>query len=96
MSRLRTAYVVQARVLGFMGLSTEAMQSYDKMVAVSENYWHAHPDDERAFVALTNAYNNSALIDDPRLSEIRELRADTRSAAQIQMGDRQVADTQAR
>jgi non-specific serine/threonine protein kinase/serine/threonine-protein kinase len=69
MSRLSTAYTVQARVLGFMGLSTEAIQSYDKVIAVSEDYWHAHPDDERAFVALTNAYNNSALIDDPRLSE---------------------------
>ncbi len=67
--RLCTAYLVQARVLGFMGLSTEAMQSYDKMVAVSEDYWHAHPDDERAFVALTTAYNNYALVDDPRLSE---------------------------
>lgn len=69
MIRLRTAYVVQARVLGFMGLSIEAMRSYDKMIAVSEEYWHAHPDDERAFVALTTTYNSAALADDPRLAE---------------------------
>jgi len=69
MLRLRTAYMVQARILSFMGLSLEAMTSLGRMIAVSEAYWHAHPDDERAFVALTHAYNNAALIDDTRLSD---------------------------
>ena len=51
-----------------MGLSLEAMDSLEKLITVSETYWHAHPDDERAFEALSTAYNNAAIIDDPRLN----------------------------
>ena len=43
------------------------MESLDKLIGVSEAYWHAHPDDERAFLALGTAYGNAAIIDDPRL-----------------------------
>ena len=43
------------------------MDTLDKLIGVSETYWHAHPDDERAFEALSTAYNNAAIIDDPRL-----------------------------
>jgi len=68
LSQFVNAYVVQARILGFMGLSLEAMESLDKLIGVSEAYWHTHPDDERAFQALSTAYNNAAHIDDPRLT----------------------------
>ncbi len=68
MHRLRAAYTVQAQILGFMGLSLESIASLDKSIAVVEAYWHAHPEDERAFVALSRAYNVAALTDDPRLS----------------------------
>jgi len=68
LARLVNAYLTQARILGFMGLSLEAMESLDKLINVSETYWHAHPNDERAFQALSTAYNNAAHIDDPRLS----------------------------
>ena len=67
LARLVSAYVTQARILGFMGLPLEAMDSLEKLINVSESYWHAHPDDERAFEALSTAYNNAAIIDDPRL-----------------------------
>jgi tetratricopeptide (TPR) repeat protein len=67
LARLVSAYVTQARILGFMGLSLEAMDTLDKLIGVSETYWHAHPDDERAFRALSTAYNNAAILDDPRL-----------------------------
>jgi eukaryotic-like serine/threonine-protein kinase len=73
LSRLVSAYVAQARILGFMGFSLEAMGSLDKLIGVSEAYWHAHPDDERAFQALSTAYNNAAHIDDPRLTGEAEI-----------------------
>jgi len=67
LARFVKAYVTQARILGFMGSPLGAMESLDKLINVSETYWHAHPDDARAFQALGTAYNNAALIDDPRL-----------------------------
>jgi tetratricopeptide (TPR) repeat protein len=70
LDRLVKAYLAQARIFGFMGLSLEAMGSLDKLIGVSEAYWRAHPDDERALQALSSAYNNAAHIDDPRLSGI--------------------------
>jgi tetratricopeptide (TPR) repeat protein len=66
-SRFVDAYVTQARILGFLGLSLEAVQSLDKLIVVTEAYWHAHPDDERALLILGTAYNNAAILDDPRL-----------------------------
>ena len=69
MQRLRNAYIYQSQILGFMGLSLEAVGAADKAIAVSEAYWRAHPDDERGLMALTIAYNNASMIDDPRLSE---------------------------
>ncbi|HEU5135271.1 MAG TPA: serine/threonine-protein kinase [Steroidobacteraceae bacterium] len=68
LARLVTAYVTEARILGFMGSSLEAMHTLDKLISVSETYWQAHPDDERAFQALSTSYNNAAHIDDPRLT----------------------------
>jgi len=67
LARSVNAYVTQARILGFMGASLEAVESLDKLIGVSEAYWHAHPDDERAFLALGTAYGNAAILDDPRL-----------------------------
>jgi len=67
LARFVNAYVTQARIQGFMGLSLEALDTLEKLINVSETYWHAHPDDERAFKALSTAYNNAAIIDDPRL-----------------------------
>ena len=68
MLQLRTAYSSHSQILGFMGLQAEALASLDKLLAIVEAYWHAHPDDEHAFVALSRVYNSAALIDDPRLS----------------------------
>ena len=68
LARSVSAYVTEARILGFMGLSLEAMDTLEKLITVSETYWHAHPDDERAYEALSTAYNNAAIIDDPRLN----------------------------
>jgi tetratricopeptide (TPR) repeat protein len=68
LARSVSAYVTEARILGFMGLSLEAMDTLEKLINVSKTYWHAHPDDERAFMALSTAYNNAAIIDDPRLN----------------------------
>ena len=68
MLQLRRTYAVQARIQGFMGLLADAMVSHDKVIALVESYWHAHPDDEPAFVAISMAYDNAALVDDPRLS----------------------------
>jgi tetratricopeptide (TPR) repeat protein len=67
LARFVNAYVTQARILGFMGLTREALESLDTLIGVAETYWHAHPDDERAFLALGTAYGNAAIIDDPRL-----------------------------
>jgi tetratricopeptide (TPR) repeat protein len=67
LARFVNAYVTQARIQGFMGASLEAIETLDKLIGVSEAYWHAHPDDERAFQALSTAYNNAAILDDPRL-----------------------------
>jgi tetratricopeptide (TPR) repeat protein len=50
-----------------MGLTREALESLDKLIGVTEAYWHAHPDDERGFLAMGTAYGNAAIIDDPRL-----------------------------
>jgi eukaryotic-like serine/threonine-protein kinase len=69
MARLRQAYTTQTHILGFMGLSIEAMGSADKVINVTEAYWRAHPGDDRALLALHAAYNTGALFDDPRLSE---------------------------
>jgi tRNA A-37 threonylcarbamoyl transferase component Bud32/tetratricopeptide (TPR) repeat protein len=69
MARLRQAYTTQTHILGFMGLSLEAMGSADKAINVTEAYWREHPDDDRALLALHSAYNTGALFDDPRLSE---------------------------
>ena len=69
MTRLRLAYSSQTQILGYMGLSLEAIESAENAIAVTEAYWRAHPDDERALLALHGAYNNGALFDDPRLSE---------------------------
>jgi non-specific serine/threonine protein kinase/serine/threonine-protein kinase len=68
LARFVNAYQAQARIQGFLGASLEAMETLDKLINVSETYWRAHPDDERAFQALSTAYNNAALIDDPRLA----------------------------
>jgi non-specific serine/threonine protein kinase/serine/threonine-protein kinase len=68
LTRSVSAYVTQARILGFAGSPIEALDSIEKLIEVSEAYWHAHPEDVRAFEALGTAYNNAALIDDPRLT----------------------------
>jgi len=68
LARFVNAYLAQARILGFMGQSLEAMGSLDKLIGVSEAYWKTHPNDERAFQAMSTAYNNAAHIDDPRLA----------------------------
>jgi len=68
LDRLVKAYVIQGRILGFMGLTLDAMGTLDKLVNAAETYWHAHPKDKGSFEALSTAYNNAALIDDPRLS----------------------------
>ena len=87
LARMVSAYVTQARILGFMGLSHEAMESLDKLINVSEAYWHAHPDDERAFQALGTAYNNAAIIDDPRLAgDAAHRRAGIRAAEKAHVG----------
>ncbi|HEU4778266.1 MAG TPA: serine/threonine-protein kinase [Steroidobacteraceae bacterium] len=67
LARFVNAYVTEARILGFMGLPLEAMDSLEKLINAGETYWYAHPDDERAFQALSTAYTNAAHIDDPRL-----------------------------
>jgi tRNA A-37 threonylcarbamoyl transferase component Bud32/tetratricopeptide (TPR) repeat protein len=67
--RLGNAYAVQARILAFMDRRLEAMPSFDKFVTVSEEYARAHPDDEVGMRSLSTAYNNAALVDDPRLPE---------------------------
>ena len=68
LDRLVKAYGTQARIQGFMGLSLEAMDTLDKLISVSETYWRAHPEDERAYQAMSTAYNTAAIIDDPRLA----------------------------
>jgi eukaryotic-like serine/threonine-protein kinase len=82
LGRLVSAYVTQARIQGFMGSRLEAMETLEKLINVSETYWHAHPDDERAFQALSTAYNNAALIDDPRLTDAAAI--DERGLALLQ------------
>jgi tetratricopeptide (TPR) repeat protein len=67
LTRFVNAYGTQARILGFMGLTAEALASLDKLIGVTEAYWHAHPDDERAYLAMGTAYGNAAIIDDPKL-----------------------------
>jgi non-specific serine/threonine protein kinase/serine/threonine-protein kinase len=69
MLRLRSAYIYQTQILGFMGLSLEAVAAADRVIEVSEAYWRTHPDDDRALMALNIAYNNAAIMDDPRLPE---------------------------
>ena len=68
---LGDAYEVYARVLGFMGRSPEAVDLFDKLIALRERYWRAHSEDEGALQALGEAYNDSALVADTRLSEAK-------------------------
>ena len=46
----------------------EGMVSINKMIAVVEAYARTHPDDVRAYRALSSAYGNAASIEDTRLS----------------------------
>jgi eukaryotic-like serine/threonine-protein kinase len=68
MRQLSSGYGTQGQILGFMGLTPEAMDAFDRLIAVAEAYWHSHPEDERALIALSRAYNLAALTDDTRLS----------------------------
>jgi hypothetical protein len=44
------------------------MEAAQKVVAIAEAYARVHPDESRAYEALSSAYRNSSIVDDPRMS----------------------------
>jgi tetratricopeptide (TPR) repeat protein len=63
------AYTAQGDILFALDQPAEAMVSFDKVVAVAEEYLRSRPEDEGALLMMSRAYNNTALHADPRLSE---------------------------
>jgi non-specific serine/threonine protein kinase/serine/threonine-protein kinase len=65
---LNAVYYLLADILVPMNQPAEAMSLYEKMIAVCESYAAAHPDDLDGLKLLRNAYHNSAIAIDPRLT----------------------------
>ncbi len=70
---LMVIYQTLAEIYTGLKNSTEAMAMCDKMIAVTEAHSSADPDDIPALKLLRNAYTNSAILVDPRLSEADSL-----------------------
>jgi len=70
--RLQTiggSYYFLANVFTALERPEEAVPLYDKLIAVTEQYVAAHPDDVFGLKLLRNAYGNTALAGDSRLSK---------------------------
>jgi tetratricopeptide (TPR) repeat protein len=65
---LADAYWTKAMAAGSTGQYDECNAAIEKMIAVSEAYARAHPDESRSYEALASAYANAGIIDDPRKS----------------------------
>jgi tetratricopeptide (TPR) repeat protein len=66
--QLTESYGVLSQVLTFLNRNEEAQHASDELIAVSEEYANAHPDDVLAVRALARAYSNAANIEDPAKS----------------------------
>ncbi|MEJ0039027.1 MAG: serine/threonine-protein kinase [Gammaproteobacteria bacterium] len=65
---LADAYWLEGAVAGSLGRPADGMKAVDRMVAVVEAYARAHPGDSRAYRALSSAYGNASILEDPRMS----------------------------
>ena len=65
---LSAAYTSHGDILFALQRPIEALAALDKTIAVSEEYWRAHPSEEAALLLVTRGYNNTAIHADPRLS----------------------------
>jgi len=68
MKLLADAYWGKVLVTGTSGRYDECVAASAKMIAISEAYAQKHPNEARGYEALSNAYSNSGIIDDTRLS----------------------------
>ena len=59
MELLAHTYEAQAEFLGGTDQIPEAVAAIEKMIAIAEQYWRAHPDEKRANNALASVYNNA-------------------------------------
>jgi tetratricopeptide (TPR) repeat protein len=64
-AQLGDSYAILAQCLGLLDRHGEARAPLDKLIAISEEYSRAHPDDELGLRGLAKAYINSAITDDP-------------------------------
>jgi non-specific serine/threonine protein kinase/serine/threonine-protein kinase len=69
MRLLADAYWAKVLVTGTSKQYDECLAAAAKMIAVSEAYSQKHPDDPRGYEALSSAYSNAGIIDDPRGSK---------------------------
>ncbi|MBC8025635.1 MAG: protein kinase, partial [Steroidobacteraceae bacterium] len=67
-SLLGDSYSAQADVLAYLERPKEAMVALDKLIAEGERYAKAHPGERKAYVALSAAYNNAAIVFDESIS----------------------------
>ena len=63
-SQLGDSYSAQADVLSYLKRPKEAMAALDRLIAEGERYAKAHPGERKAYVGLSAAYNNSAIVFD--------------------------------
>jgi tRNA A-37 threonylcarbamoyl transferase component Bud32/tetratricopeptide (TPR) repeat protein len=63
---LGDSLAIQAQTLGVLNRNDEAKAATGKLIALSEEFTRAHPDDELALRGLAKAYINAAITDDPR------------------------------
>jgi serine/threonine protein kinase len=68
MKLLADAYWASGMVAGTTGKYEECMAAIEKMTDIAEAYARAHPNDSRTYEALSTAYANAGIVDDPRKS----------------------------
>jgi serine/threonine protein kinase len=69
---LDEVYWARAMVLVSLGRKAEGMSTAERMLAVVESYASAHPGEIRSYSALSTAYSNLGILDDPRLTPAQE------------------------
>jgi tetratricopeptide (TPR) repeat protein len=72
MQALGEAWLVQAQSLAELHKPAESRAAFDKMLQGAEAYLRDHPEDEQAWLAVADAYNESASMADERLSNDAE------------------------
>ena len=63
--QLVDSYGILSQTLTLLNRYEEAQHANDELIAISEEYSNAHPDDELGLRTLAKAYSNAANIDNP-------------------------------